>query len=306
MTAPRVTVLMPVHDGERWIAGSVATVLAQAGVDFELLAVDDGSTDRTRERLAAFGDPRVRVLPRPRSGLVAALNAGIAAARGAYLARFDADDEMLPGRLARQARYLDTHPAVVACGTDYELFGACTGVVRMPRTPAACRARLAFATCIAHPAAMIRASALRTHGIAYRAEHAPAEDYAFFSALSERGELANLPFVGLRYRVHASQVSSADAAAQRAAVLRIAHDNLRRRGVASDPEALAAMLWLDRRGVGPALAYTLRHAPRLVALAARADARSGAATALQYVREQLNSALRRNSVPSSLGDPNSD
>ncbi|BCB84828.1 glycosyltransferase family A protein [Phytohabitans suffuscus] len=129
--------LMPVYNAADYIAAAIGSVLRQTYQDLELLVVDDGSTDRTEAVVAAITDRRLRVLPRPRGGIVAALNAGIGAARGELLARMDADDIMTPDRLARQVAYLDRRPGVVACGTDYELFGSMSGRVRMPRTPAA-------------------------------------------------------------------------------------------------------------------------------------------------------------------------
>jgi glycosyltransferase involved in cell wall biosynthesis len=90
-----------------------------------LVAVDDGSTDGTTTWLAAAGreDSRIRLLARPPEGIVGALNAGIGAARGELIARFDADDECLPDRLERQRRYLEDHPDVGAVGSRVEFGG---------------------------------------------------------------------------------------------------------------------------------------------------------------------------------------
>ncbi len=92
---------MPVWNGERFLAEAVESILAQTFTDFELLAVDGGSTDRTLEILASYHDPRIRILHAP-PGIVPALNFGIAQARGNWIARHDADDISLPHRLALQ------------------------------------------------------------------------------------------------------------------------------------------------------------------------------------------------------------
>ncbi|MGD9695294.1 MAG: glycosyltransferase family 2 protein [Thermoleophilia bacterium] len=293
MSAPRVSVLMPVFNGGRYLADAVTSVLRQTHADLELIAVDDGSTDDTAAVLGRCHDPRVRVVRTEHVGVAAAGNAAIAHARGEYLARHDADDLMAPDRIARQVAYLDAHRSVVACGTDYELFGARAGVVRMPRSAAACRARLAFGTCAAHPTVTIRASALHANGVAYRPGLVAAEDYQLLSDLAEHGEIVNLPFVGCRYRVHPEQISTRRARQVRELTTAIAARNLTRRGAGDvDPASLEPLLWLDRRGARAALAHLTRNGPRLVLLAGRADGAAGVLTALRRLREQANSALR--------------
>ena len=112
MSAPRVSVLLPVRDGARFLREALDSVLAQTLADFELLVVDDGSTDETPEILASVGDERLRVLRQEPAGLVAALERGIGEARAPYLARMDADDVSLPCRLERQVAFLDEQSQV--------------------------------------------------------------------------------------------------------------------------------------------------------------------------------------------------
>ena len=113
---PRVTVLLPTYQSERYLSDAVDSVLTQSFSDFELLVVDDGSTDRTLDILRGCADPRIRVVQGRRRGLADALNLGIDDARGEYVARFDADDLMVPNRLARQVEFLDENPGVAVCG----------------------------------------------------------------------------------------------------------------------------------------------------------------------------------------------
>jgi glycosyltransferase involved in cell wall biosynthesis len=117
--APSISVVMPVWNAEPTLAGAVESVLAQTEPDWELIAVDDGSTDASLTLLdtAARRDFRIRVLPGPHRGVVAALNRGLAAARGRLVARMDADDVALPARLARQRDHLDAHPDVGVVAT---------------------------------------------------------------------------------------------------------------------------------------------------------------------------------------------
>lgn len=116
---PTISVILPVRDGGDWLREAVGSVLAQSFRDFELLLIDDGSTDDAIARLPP--DARLRVLASPGRGLVAALNHGMAQARGAFLARMDADDRCRPQRFERQLALLAARPEVAICGVQVEL-----------------------------------------------------------------------------------------------------------------------------------------------------------------------------------------
>jgi glycosyltransferase involved in cell wall biosynthesis len=110
VSEPVVSVVVPTYNRAACIGASVGSLLAQTGVDFEVVVVDDGSTDDTRARLDAIADPRLRVITAPHGGVAAARNAGVAACRGRYVAFHDSDDEALPGRLARPVEVLAARP----------------------------------------------------------------------------------------------------------------------------------------------------------------------------------------------------
>lgn len=219
--APLVSVLLPVHNGERYIDDAISSILSQSMGDFELIVVDDHSLDRTAERLAAFAnaDPRVIVLQPPRAGLVAALEAGRKLARGRYIARMDADDISAPDRLHRQISALESNPRLVALGGQIAIIdenGAFVRAGRFPIPAADCRAHLALAAPFCHPAVTIRRAALDQCG-GYRDAYAPAEDYDLWLRLSRLGDLANLPAQVLSYRTHPAAVTSTRAKANAAA-----------------------------------------------------------------------------------------
>ena len=107
---PVVSVVLPTYNRAAYVGASVASLLAQTDVDFEVVVVDDGSTDDTRARLDALADPRLRVLAVPHGGVAAARNAGVAVSRGQYVAFHDSDDDALPGRLARPVEVLAARP----------------------------------------------------------------------------------------------------------------------------------------------------------------------------------------------------
>jgi GT2 family glycosyltransferase len=250
--APLITVLLPVYNGQAHLAEAVDSVLAQTQRDFELLVVDDGSTDATPALLAQYvqADARVRVAAQPNAGLVAALNCGLALARGRYVARLDADDVCRPERLARQAAFLDRRPEVLACGSwAHVLGGPARAVWRYPANDADLRAQVVFETPFCHPAVMVRAEALARHGLAYDPAFREAEDYALWARLAEHGALANLPEVLLEYRVHPAQKRQREAGAVAAYADRVRRAQLARLGLEPSPTELAVHRQL---GAGPA------------------------------------------------------
>ena len=115
--APRVSVIVPTFDRAGPVAEALDSVIAQQGVGFELIVVDDGSTDATAEVLAGYGD-RITVLRLPHRGVSAARNRGVAASRGDLLAFLDSDDLWRPGKLAAQVAYMDAHPEIAICQTE--------------------------------------------------------------------------------------------------------------------------------------------------------------------------------------------
>lgn len=230
MTAPAVTVLMPVHNGAAYLREAIDSVLRQTLADFELLVVNDGSTDETASVLRDCGDPRLRVLDNGANlGLVASLNKGLDAASGEFIARMDADDVALPGRLQRQRAFLQGAPGVGLCGTWFRTFGGARSiVVRPPTGPADISAKLFYESPLAHPTVMFRRGLFAANGLRYAHDYPHAEDYELWTRAAEVMDLANLPEVLLRYRQHEEQVSSAKAGKQDETVRKILVRQLRK------------------------------------------------------------------------------
>ena len=212
----RMCVVMPVYNGEEYVAEAVRSVLAQTFTDFELTVIDDGSTDHTGEVLAGFSDARLHVIRFPEHrGLVPALNAGICESESELIARMDADDLCTPQRFERQVAFLDTHPEIGICGTWARTFGHRSGVHRLPVEPEHVRARLFFGGAMDHPSLMMRRAFLEQHSLAYNDEFTHCEDFDFLSRAAELTKLANLPEFLLLYREHNQQVSEVYKRAQR-------------------------------------------------------------------------------------------
>lgn len=216
---PLVSVLLPVRNGMPWLPAALDSLLRQTLRDIEVLVLEDGSTDATVEALAGCRDDRVRVITTGGLGIAAALNLGLDAARGAYIARQDADDESLPQRLARQAACLDARPDidVLATVTDYvdidgrPLDNEWVRAVRRQhdaaQTPEAIAALMPVTCCLTHGSVMMRAAVLRGAG-GYRPAFVPAEDYDLWLRLLPRHRFAKLGEPLYRYRVRPGSASA--------------------------------------------------------------------------------------------------
>ena len=209
---PTVTAVMAVYNDPEFVRGGVESLLAQElppGHRLEVVVADDGSTDGTPAILddLAAGDPRVRVFHRPRSNQATCLAFAAAEARGKYVANLDADDVALPGRLAKQAAFLDAHPAVGWLGTGERRVDQDTGetVDRLLPTGDAAIRRLA-ARCIpyVHSSIMLRKSATVDRGVNYDPAQSFMQDFEFFLRAAAVCEVANLPEVLVTRRIRTS------------------------------------------------------------------------------------------------------
>ena len=204
MDSPKVTVLMPVYNGEKYLEEAVESILSQTFRDFEFIIIDGGSTDGTPAILARYQqtDDRIRVYYQENQKLVASLNMGCQLARAEYIARMDADDVSLPKRLAREVNYLETHPEIGVLGTWMELINENSvpqNKVRVPTSPWLIGWSLIFANCMVHSSVMMRRDIVEQLGF-YRPEALQAEDYDLWARASPITKLANIPEVLLRYR----------------------------------------------------------------------------------------------------------
>lgn len=205
---PRIAVILPVYNGEPYLDEAIRSVLDQTYTDFQLVVIDDGSTDRSAHIVEGFSDPRIRLIRLAvNGGLVAALNAGIAQSTSELTARMDADDVCLPRRFERQVAFLDAHPNVMICGTWTQVFGDETCVRRPPSDPRQVQAGLFFGFAMDHPSIMLRRAFLERHTMRYRAAYTHVEDVDLFVRAAAHGDLANVPEILLRTRAHEAELS---------------------------------------------------------------------------------------------------
>lgn len=232
---PRVSCLLPVYNGEAFIEEAVASILNQTLSSFELIVVDDGSTNSTSVKLErmAGADGRLRILRQPNGGIVSALNAGLAECRAAYVARMDADDVSTPDRFAFQADYLDQHPACVLVGGVARSEALQGGTAQRTTGGRHTRTNLSlFPPQIAvsmHPLIMVRRAALAAIG-GYRSSYPYAEDYDLFIRLAAHGTIDNPPKEVLFYRRHGGAVSVKNLVAQEQSAIRAECDAMRETG----------------------------------------------------------------------------
>ena len=209
-----VSVIMPVYNGAAFLSPAIESILLQTYRNFELIIVNDGSTDNSAAIADSYArvDGRVRVLHQDQRGEAAASNAGVANARFALLARLDHDDVALPERLALQVAFMETHEDIAVVGGSLRYIdgdGNLTGgKLTYPLTPEACHAALVNTTVgpIGNPSAMIRKAAFEKIG-GCRTQFQGASDFDLWLRMDEHFKLANLPDVLVDYRLHGSNLT---------------------------------------------------------------------------------------------------
>jgi glycosyltransferase involved in cell wall biosynthesis len=227
---------MPVYNGARYVAEAIDSILAQSFSDFEFVIVNDGSTDRSERILREYEkrDPRVKVISRANTGIVGALNDGLAQCSGEFVARMDADDVSLAERFATQIAYLRENPDCICVGSrvigidpcGLELFRS---EHKLAHDQIDAELLNGVGWAIVHPAAMTRREAIAKIG-GYRKEFQWVEDLDLFLRLAEVGRLANLEALLLKYRQHTESVNRTRAAQQAELADACVRDAYRRRG----------------------------------------------------------------------------
>jgi GT2 family glycosyltransferase len=255
VTGPAVSVIIPAYNGAALIGETLASLTAQTFTDWEAIVIDDVSTDTTREVVAAWPDPRVRLLRNEQnSGPVHTRNRAAAEARGRYIAALDQDDLCLPDRFARQVAFLDAHRHVVLLGTAADFLFE--GVVAPAPfyAPVTTPALLAWLTRIENPivwsTVMLRAEVTRTLDPFTRPEILYAEDFDLYHRVQPLGAIARLDEPLLHYRQHPSGASKRFTDTMRASATRVlaeAHAPL----FGDRAETIARLLVLHNMGGEP-------------------------------------------------------
>jgi glycosyltransferase len=205
-TDPLISVMIPVYNAEAFLRDTIDSVLCQTFRDFELLLLDDGSTDGSAGIIQSYHDTRIRYVPHPHD-FIGTLNHGYGLARGKYIAQLDHDDLMVPQRLQIQYDYMEAHPRIAACGGWMHSFGKHSGVIRVPLEHRQIVPDMLLHGPILNPTGFVRRDILLEHHIRYRQEYSFYADYKFWLEVAMVGQLANIPGVLTLYRTSDGQAT---------------------------------------------------------------------------------------------------
>lgn len=234
--SPKITVLMPVYNCELYVGEAIESILNQTYTDFELLIIDDASTDTTASIVKNYVDNRIQLIEKPvNTGYTNSLNHGLNIAKGQYIARMDGDDICMPERFSKQVTYLDTHPETVLCATAFKVIGR-EVYFNSPENHDAIKLAFLEGNCICHSSIMMRKETLDAHSINYDKSKEPAEDYAMWIQLLFLGKLYIFPEILVEYRVYANQVSAKRAEEQMKIDIQLKFDLLSHLDITITPE----------------------------------------------------------------------
>ena len=208
---PKISVVLPVYNGARYLREAIESILNQTFSDFEFIIIDDGSTDDTPKIFDAYNDVRIiRVGNERHVGLVASLNYGLEIARGEFIARMDSDDVSYPERFERQIRFLEENSSVGVLGTNVAITGSRgkrMSVLKEPPTHELIHWKMLFSTAVIHPAVMMRREIVVREG-GYNPAFIGIEDTELWTRLIIKTKFANLQEILLDYRLHSKSISS--------------------------------------------------------------------------------------------------
>lgn len=207
---PKISVVMPVYNGEKYLRESIDSILNQTYSDFEFIIINDASKDSTEEIIKSYDDVRIVYAKNEQNlGVAGTLNRGLAIAKGEYIARMDADDISMPQRFEKQVKLLDKHKDIGVCGSNIILFGEdiTERTFIYSKTDAQIRVDMMFNSAFAHPVVMIRHNILTQNNIKYDISYEKAEDYKMWHDILKYCKGYNFQEPLLKYRYHNAQVT---------------------------------------------------------------------------------------------------
>ncbi len=215
---PLVSILLPAYNTEKYIEESIQSVLRQSFSNFELIILNDGSTDRTQSIIDRYASLDDRIVPiiQKNIGLVSTLNKGIELANGKFIARIDGDDPWMNEKLSEQVEALESDDSLVLIGGGFEVIdehGYYIETIFPPTQDSDLRRSLMLRNVFGHAGVVMRTSAVKKAG-GYRSDFGPTEDYDLWIRLSDLGTLMNIPHPVYRYRINRSGISQQNSSRQ--------------------------------------------------------------------------------------------
>lgn len=210
----KVTILLPAYNAALYLRDSLDSIMRQTFKDFDVLLIDDGSTDNTSKIAIEYSniDKRIKYYKNEENiGLIKTLNKGLSLAKGEYIVRMDADDIMFDDRLYKQVEYMDSNLECLVCGGQMEYIGGLSGMAPILPQEYEDLLYLSLINCpLYHPTVIIRNSAIKQFGLKYNDSYKHAEDYKFWSDIifSHPNSIANIKDVVLFYRISNNQITA--------------------------------------------------------------------------------------------------
>lgn len=228
MDKPLVSIVLPVYNAGKYLKEAIQSILDQSYTNFELIIINDGSTDDSEKLIRSYTDKRICYVFQQNTGLAGALNTGLKTAKGKYIARQDQDDISLVDRLQKQVEFLESHPNINLLGTRATVFTDDHKEMKMhdhATEPAVLRFDLLFDNPFVHSSVMFRKDAIDQIG-SYNTDRSYYEDFELWSRFAFYGQVANLKDVLVKYRHHDQGLSKSTGYFKEDAVLNQSQQNI--------------------------------------------------------------------------------
>ena len=209
MNSPKISVILPVYNAELYVRESIQSILDQTFSDFELIVLNDGSTDGSEKVILEFQDDRIKYIKNEINlKLIDTLNLGLKLAKGKYIARIDADDICFLDRFEKQISFLDKNPEYGIIGSFAEFFGDSNGVLKYVEEDTDIRFALLTHNPFIHSTIMFRRSILTEYQLEFRKDQLHVEDYDLWIIMISFTKAKIIPESLVKYRMHENQISS--------------------------------------------------------------------------------------------------
>lgn len=205
---PKITVLMAVYNGEKYLDEAIKSILNQTFTDFEFLIINDASTDNSYKIIQSYTDPHINFINNENNlGLSGSLNRGLDIAKGQYIARMDQDDISLPERLEKQVRFMEENPEIGICGSWVKFFGEMDFIAKYVEYHKELISNMFISSPFAHPSVIFRKELFNKFNLRYNPDFKTGEDYELWTRASKYIKFANIQKVLLNYRISPNQMT---------------------------------------------------------------------------------------------------